>query len=91
MSISYIDKWILKNSFDVKLDVSGEECETKFCSLKTHENIVDYWNDCWCKSNFSNLKNNKQHVSILQKWDLDLGKLPPAFQRRVFINYPLKN
>ena len=45
MSISYIDKWILKNSFDVKLDVSGEECETKFCSLKTHENIVDYWND----------------------------------------------
>ena len=43
---SYIDEWILKNSFDVILcNASGKQCEVKFCSLKTHENIIEYWND----------------------------------------------
>ena len=42
---SYIDEWILKNSFDVTLNFSGKQCEVKFCSLKTHENIIEYWND----------------------------------------------
>ena len=43
---SYIDEWILKNSFDVILcNASGKQCEVKFCSLKTHENISEYWND----------------------------------------------
>ena len=43
---SYIDEWILKNSFDVILcNASGKQCEEKFCSIKTHENISEYWND----------------------------------------------